>query len=43
MRLRPVIVGLALSLTLYAVAITVVIVAKGHASRGTFGISMGAR
>lgn len=41
--MRGVIVGLALSLTFYAAAITVVLIAKGHASRGTLGISLGAR
>lgn len=41
--MRPVIIGLALSLTFYAAAIAVVIVAKDHASRGTLGVSLGAR
>lgn len=41
--MRPVIFGLGLTLTLYAAAITAVLIAKDHASRGTLGISLGAR
>lgn len=42
MRLRLVMVGFAIMLSIFA-AIAAVLIAKGHASRGTLGISLGAR
>lgn len=41
--MRGVIIGLAITFSFYAAVATVVLIAKGHASRGTLGISMGAR